>query len=49
MGDKKQTLFKHVPCEICGKDDFERLGRPKMSMKFASLLDGLERCIYSEM
>jgi len=39
MADKKHTVFKHVPCDICGKDAFERLGRPKMSMKFAPALN----------
>ena len=39
MADKKHTVFKHVPCDICGKDEFERLGRPKMSMKFAPALN----------
>lgn len=39
MADKKYTVFKRVPCNICGKDNFERLGRPKLSMKFVSALN----------
>ncbi len=39
MRDKKHTVFKRVPCDICGKNDFERLGIPKTAMEFSPTLN----------
>ena len=31
--EKLNPLFKHVPCNLCGKDQFERWGKPRVSQK----------------